>query len=287
MARRRLGRGLDALIGGRDQVQEVVELPLDELHPGAHQPREKIARESLSELAASIKETGVLQPVIARRDKKGYEIIVGERRWRAARTAGLATIPVVVRDVSDQDALGMALVENLQREDLNPVEKARAFRKFLETFGLTQTQAGARLGISRVALSNTLRLLELPAQVKQLIIQGKLTAGHGRALLMVKSPARVKALAKRVVQQGLSVRQVEQIARGRRAGAGPPKRVHPAKAPQILAIEQELSQAMGTKVRVQRGPRGGRLVIEFYSPEDFEQILALIRRGAEPTRRGG
>ena len=284
MARRRLGKGLDALISARSGAQEMVELPLDELHPSAHQPRQEISPQRLSELAASIKETGVLQPVIARMTPEGYEIVAGERRWRAARMAGLSRIPVVLRDVSEQEALTMALVENLQREDLNPIEKARAFKNLLATLGLTQTKAAGRLGISRVALSNTLRLLELPARVKELLARGKLTAGHARALLMLKDPARAEALAGRIIEQGLSVRQVEEIASGRPRRAKTSRRARAPKGPQIVAIEQELSQITGTKVRIERGPKGGKLVIEFYSPDDFEEILALIRKGAKAAR---
>jgi ParB family chromosome partitioning protein len=284
MARKRLGKGLDALLGVPDGAQEVTELKLGELRPGSHQPREGMEDARLRELAASIKETGVLQPIIARRGAKGgYEIVVGERRWRAARLAGLKSIPVVLRDVTDSDALAMALVENLQREDLNPIEKARAFRRLIDSLELNQTQAAKRLGVGRAALSNTLRLLELPSQVKEMVASGRLTAGHARALLMAKDPARIRSLAGRIIAEGLSVRQAEQLAGGRPRGARPVRSRRPAKPAQIVALEQELSRLLGTRVKVESGTKGGRLVLEFYSPDDFESLVAVLRKGARPA----
>ncbi len=281
MTPKRLGKGLDALLGAPAGASEIAQLPLGELVPGSHQPREKGAPQGIQELAASIRETGVLQPIIARRGKAGgYEIVMGERRWRAAKLAGLKTVPVVVREIADKDALVMALVENLQRRDLNPIEKARAFRKLTDTLSLTQTRAAARLGIGRVALSNTLRLLELPAQVKDMVSSGKLSAGHARALLMVKDAARCRSLAGRIVAEGLSVRQAELLAGGRRRKAGPARTGRPAKAPQIVALERELSELLGARVRVQRSEKGGRVAIDFYTADDFEQLVALLRRGA-------
>jgi ParB family chromosome partitioning protein len=287
MARKRLGKGLDALLGVSSGAQEVVELKLEELRPGRHQPRERMEDGRLRELAASLKETGVLQPVIARRDSEdgGYEIVMGERRWRAAKLAGLKTLPVVVREVADRDVLVLALAENLQREDLNPIEKARAFKTLIDSLGVTQTQAAQRLGMGRAALSNTLRLLELPSQVKGMVAAGKITAGHARALLMVKEPARIRSLAKRIVAEGLSVRQVEEIASGRSRGKKGAKPGRRAKAPQIIAVERELSELLGTKVRVEKGAKGGRLVVNFYSADDFEQIVSVLRKGAGGSRQ--
>ncbi len=285
MPHKRLGKGLDALIGGAGRGQEIAEVEISKLHPGRHQPREHPGEESLKELAASIKETGILQPVVVRRDGKGYEIIAGQRRWRAAAMAGLTTVPVVVRDVSDEEALIIALVENVQREDLNPVEKARAFKKLVETLGVTQAQAAARLGISRVALSNTLRLLELPSEVKALLAGGKLTAGHGRALLMIKNASRIKSLAKRIVRDGLSVRQVEEAARGRVRKAGSKAQRRVKKEAQILVIEGELSELLGRRVRIEKSAKGGRLVMEYYSPDDFEDLLRIVRKGARGSRQ--
>jgi ParB family chromosome partitioning protein len=288
MAHKRLGRGLDALIGAPGAAQEMAELALEELHPGKHQPRRSMDQKGLQDLAASMKEAGVLQPVVARRDQKGgYELVMGERRWRAASLAGLKTIPAVVREVDDREALVMALVENLQREDLNPVEKARAFKSLLETLGLTQAQAAGRLGVSRVALTNTLRLLELPAKVKEMLSAGRITAGHARALLSAGTPARMVSLAGRVVAEGLSVRQVEELASGRTRGKKAGRRAGAAKAPEILAVEAELSELLGTRVRVERGARGGKLVLEFYGADDFEVILSVLRAGAKGARAGG
>lgn len=284
MAQKRLGKGLDALLGEPGGAREVVELGLDKLRPGKHQPRESMPDTGLQELAASIKETGVLQPVIVRKRGRGYEIVMGERRWRAAGLAGLKTVPAVVREVDDRDALAMALAENLQREDLNPVEKARAFKKLIDTLGLTQAQAASRLGLSRTAVSNTLRLLELPARVKEMVASGRLTAGHARALLAVKDSRRMLSLAKRIVSEGLSVRQAEEIAGGRR-GRKKPRKSRVRKAPELLALEQELSELLGTRVRIAGGGGTGRLVIDFYSADEFEAVVAAMRRGAGGSRR--
>jgi ParB family chromosome partitioning protein len=244
-----------------------------------------VSTDDLKELAASIRETGVLQPVVARRGASGYEIVMGERRWRAARLAGLKTVPVLVREVADRDALAMALVENVQRRDLNPIEKARAFKKLMEALSLTQAQAAQRLGMSRVAVSNTLRLLELPAQVKDLVAAGKLSAGHARALLMAKSPGRMRSLAAKIIAEGLSVRQAEQLAGGRLHGKKAPKARRSPKAAQIVAVERELSEKLGTRVRIEKGARGGRLVIEFYSADDFERLVSVLKKGTRGARR--
>ncbi len=287
MAQKRLGKGLDALLGEPGGAVEVVELELDRLRPGEHQPRESMPEAGLHELAASIRETGVLQPVIARKRGRGYEIVMGERRWRAAKLAGLRTVPAVVREVGDRDALAMALAENLQREDLNPVEKARAFKKLIDTLGLTQAQAAGRLGLSRTAVSNTLRLLELPAKVKEMVASGRLSAGHARALLAVKDGRRMMALAGRIVSEGLSVRQAEQLAGGRLRGRKAPRKDRVRKAPELVALEVELSELLGTRVRIAGGAGGGRLVMDFYSPEEFEGLVEVLRRGAGSARGSG
>jgi ParB family chromosome partitioning protein len=284
MAQKRLGKGLDALLGEPGGAQEVVELDLGKLRPGRHQPRESMPDAGLQELAASIKETGVLQPVVVRKRGRGYEIVMGERRWRAAGLAGLKTVPAVVREIDDRDALAMALAENLQREDLNPVEKARAFKKLIDTLGLTQAQAAGRLGLSRTAVSNTLRLLELPARVKEMVASGRLTAGHARALLAVKDSRRMLSLAKQIISRGLSVRQAEEIAGGRR-GRKKPRKSRVRKAPELVALEQELSELLGTRVRIAGAGGTGRLVIDFYSADEFEAVVAVMRRGAGGSRR--
>jgi ParB family chromosome partitioning protein len=285
MAQKRLGKGLDALLGEPGGAQEVVELDLDKLRPGKHQPRESMPDAGLKELAASIKETGVLQPVIVRKRGRSYEIVMGERRWRAAGLAGLRTVPVVVREVDDRDALAMALAENLQREDLNPVEKARAFKRLIDTLGLTQAQAAQRLGLSRTAVSNTLRLLELPARVKEMVASGGLTAGHARALLSVKDSRKMLSLARRIVSDGLSVRQAEQLAGGRLRGRKSTRKSRVRKAPELVALERELSELLGTRVRIAGGAGAGRLVVDFYTPEEFEAIVEVMRKGAGDARR--
>jgi len=280
MAPKRLGKGLDALLGPGDGPGEVMEVNVGNLSPGKHQPREAFKDEDIGELAASIKETGILQPVVVRAaGGDAYEIVMGERRWRAAKAAGLKTIPAIVREITDKDALVMALVENIQRKDLNAIEKARAFKRLIETLSLNQTQASKRLGVSRVAVSNTLRLLELPSHVKDMVIAGKLSAGHARALLMVKDARKLLSLANKITAEGLSVRQVEQMLSPRRREKKR-KIGRKSKPSHILAIEKELSQLVGTRVKVEGGTSGGKFIIEFYGSDDYENIVAMLRGGA-------
>jgi ParB family chromosome partitioning protein len=277
-----LGRGLDALLGtdepasARPGGEALGTLPIEALQPGRYQPRTRIDPESLAELAGSIKAQGVMQPILVRPLEAGrYEIVAGERRWRAARMAGLTTVPALVREVPDRSALAMALIENLQREDLNPLEEAAGVKRLIEEFGMTHVEAAEALGRSRVAVTNALRLLELAPPVQELVREGKLDMGHARALLALPALKQVE-LARQAVARQLSVRQVEALVAelARRAGT----RAKDSKVDRDVArLEEEVSQRLGTTVKIQSGikPGSGKLVIHYST---LDQLDALLRK---------
>ena len=297
--KRGLGRGLEALLGtgnkgaapGADAVapgETLHTLPIGALQPGKYQPRTGMDAGKLAELAESIKAQGLFQPIVVRgigKDKAGvarYEIIAGERRWRAATQAGLEDVPVVVRDVDDRAVIAMALIENIQREDLNPLEEAQALSRLIDEFSLTHQQAAEAVGRSRAAVSNLLRLLELPDGIRQLLEDKSLEMGHARALLTL-APAAALQLAKDAVAEGWSVREVERraqlLAKGqlpaKKAGKAPAKRADA----DIAALERELSEKLGAKVAVQHGRGGrGKLVIAYHGLESLDGILERLRR---------
>ena len=281
-----LGRGLSALLPASERALRQVSIA--EIAPNPHQPREALDEEGLSGLAESIRQHGVLQPLIvaeappAPDSSVRYRLIAGERRWRAAALAGLDMIPVVVREADPEELLALALVENLQREDLNPIEEARAYQELTEGFGLTQEEVAQRVGRSRSAVANSLRLLRLPSNIIQMVLHRDLTEGHARALLSLPSADLMQRLADEVRDGGLSVRQTE--ARAEQLRAGPPRgrrRAQQAVAdPFTESLEQNLRSRLGTKVRLIRGKRGGRLVIHFYSDEELDGILQAI--GGDP-----
>lgn len=285
MARHKgLGRGLDALLAG-DEADErtaardrLTDLPLTALQPGKYQPRTQMHDEAILELAESLKAQGMIQPILARPLGPGrYEIIAGERRWRAAQQAGLKEVPVLVREVPDEAALAMALIENIQREDLNALEEAAGIQRLIDEFGMTHQSAGEAVGRSRTAVSNLLRLLQLPGSIQQKMMSGELDMGHGRALLGLPV-TRQLALAERIVVQGLSVRETERLAAQAANDAGvPTRRARPTR--DIQALEEELSDVLGATVQVRAGAKGrGRLVIEYRSLDQFEALLARLRR---------
>lgn len=275
-----LGRGLDALLGGTEETsaagtETLSLLAIDALQPGRYQPRSHMATEPLSELAESIKSQGVMQPILVRPvGADRYEIIAGERRWRAARMAGLTEVPALVREIPDRQALVAALIENLQREDLNPIEEAAGIKRMVDEFGITHIEAAQALGRSRAAVTNALRLLELAAPVQALLREGKLDMGHARALLALPALQQVE-LAREAVEKQLSVRQVEQ----RVGGASKRERERaPAKADRDIArLEEEWSQRLGTTVSIQTGAKAGsgRLVIQY---ANLDQLDAFLRR---------
>lgn len=292
MARRSgLGRGLDALIPGTQESMSDVtvsvadglaDVAIADIEPNRHQPRDHFDEEGLSSLASSILEVGVLQPVLVRRSERGYELIAGERRWRAARRAGLSHIPAIVRTVEDVGSLEQAVVENLHREDLNPLEEAAAYRQLTEDFGLTQDEIARRVGRSRSAVANMLRLFQLPPAVQRMVRDGQLTAGHARSLLGSPDRAFQEALARRSIDSALSVRDVEEAVRARqappsdepgRSAAPSPGRTRP---PGLLELEGLLSDRLDTKVAVTMGARRGRVVIDFATVEDLERIYRVL-----------
>lgn len=290
MARRSgLGRGLEALIPNdllADQESALLDVPINSIRPNPHQPRSHFDEEDLSALTASIRAVGVLQPVLLRSTDDGqYELIAGERRWRAARRAGLHTIPALVRTVDDLGRVEQALIENLHRVDLNPMEEAAAYQQLIEDFELTHDQVAARVGRSRAAVSNTLRLFQLPPSIQRLVIEGDLSAGHARALLGTPDRNFQEALARRAVAEDLSVRAVEEAVRERNdapmttASTSAPRRLRP---PGVVELENLLSQHLDTRVKVDMGARKGRVVIDFATLEDLERIYRAM---TEPQAR--
>ena len=276
-----LGRGLEALIPAVEEemttaVQGVIEAPLSSITPNPHQPRAPIRDQDLVELAASIEEHGIIQPLIVTRVPDGYQLVTGERRWRAARLAGLPTVPVIVKDIVPSQMLELALVENVQRSDLNALEEATAYRQLTEEFGLTQEEVARRVGKSRVAVSNTLRLLKAARAVQEALLEGTLSEGHARALLGLEQPQAQAAALKVVLKRELNVRQTEELVRrllGLHREKQPPARED---APEMLALETRFREALGTKVNLARGKKGGRIVIYFYSEEELDALYERI-----------
>ena len=277
-----LGRGLEALIPRAEADAGVVEVPVDRIARNPHQPRARFDDEELAELAASIVEHGVIQPIVVRTTPDGgYELIAGERRVRAARQAGLASVPAIVRDSSNEGVLELALVENVQRADLNAIEEAAAYRELIDRFGLTHEEVAQRVGKSRVAISNALRLLDLASETRAAIVSGAISEGHGRALAAITVPELQRAVLQVVLQRHLSVRQTEELVRRRRAqGLGRPR---VPLTPDLQDLEAQLRGLLATKVGIARSRRGGRVVIEFYSDEELDRIYTIISRGTAAT----
>jgi len=277
--KRGLGRGLGALIPGAEPAQPsttVQELPLVDLEINPFQPRKHFDTEALEELAATIREHGVLTPVVVRRVPGGFQIIAGERRIRAARLAGLTHIPTIIKDVTDSQALQMALVENLQREDLNPLEAAEAYQRLVDEFGLTQEEVAGRLGRNRSSVTNSLRLLRLPKRIQEDVAAGTLSEGHARALLGLEGPADQIKGRNLVVKRGLTVRATEALVRRLRAGEPPKRERGSNQDPNLGAMEDQLRMVLGTKVRIQRNGAGGTLEISFYSSDDLTRLADVI-----------
>jgi ParB family chromosome partitioning protein len=274
-----LGKGLAALIPGAEpEAGGTQELPLAELEGNPLQPRRRFDREALEELAATIRTHGVLTPVVVRRSSHGYQVVAGERRVRAARLAGLTRIPAVIREASNAQALEMALVENLQREDLNPMEAAEAYRRLVEEFGLTQEEAAERLGRNRTSVANTLRLLRLPRRIREDLAAGTISEGHARALLGLEKATDQLRARDLVVKRGLSVRSAEALVRRLRRGATPPAGRPRTGDPNLQALEDRLRADLGTKVRIVRAGKGGTLEISFFSDDDLDRLVELILR---------
>ncbi|MFQ5966044.1 MAG: ParB/RepB/Spo0J family partition protein [Acidimicrobiia bacterium] len=273
-----LGRGLEALIPVReDRGTGFAMIPIDEITPNPSQPRSNFDKESLAGLAQSISQVGILQPIIVRPGDPGYVLVAGERRWRAARTAGLGEIPAIIRADDEGTALTEALIENVQREDLNPLEEAGGYRQLLEDFGMTHEQVADRVGKSRSAVSNTLRLLGLPPEIQGMLARGELTAGHARALLGAEDAAYAEHIARRAAAEGWSVRQVETAVRARsETREVKQKDLDTARPAAIIELEERLAERLGAPVKIEYRGRKGRVVIRYGSLDDLERIYRTL-----------
>ena len=271
MARKRaLGKGLEALIPP-GSAQGILELPLDRIGPNPRQPRTRFAKQELRELAESIKRHGLLQPLLVVATPDGYQLVAGDRRLQASRLAGLRAVPALVRQAGEQASLEMALIENLQRENLNPLEEAEGFRQLADDFDLSHDQIAGLIGRSRSDVSNTLRLLKLSSSVREALAEGHISAGHARALLGLGTAQDQTAALRTVLGKGLNVRQTEALIR--QLGAGPRRRrAAPGQGVEAAALESRLEAELGTRVRIKGGPRGGQVIIHYYSDEELNAI---------------
>jgi len=269
-----LGKGLESLLP--EKSQEVINIDITRIIPGEQQPRKVFRDTALQELAASIKERGVLQPIIVSRTGDGtFRLIAGERRWRATALAGLKKIPAMVKDVASADSLEIALIENIQREDLNPVEMAEAFHRLMKDFSLTQEDLSAKVGKERATVANYLRLLKLPDEIKRLVNDGSLSMGHARAILAIEGKANQVEAARRIIHKGLSVREAETLAKKWGTGAKK-KTTHHKKDPQIESLQEKLIRSLGTKVRIYHKGKKGKIEIEYYSLDELDRLLDIL-----------
>lgn len=279
-ARQVLGKGLGALIPDKSAAEtegkRVFQLcGIEEIRPNPFQPRKNFAEGHLEDLVSSIREKGLLQPLVVRRKADGYEIIAGERRWRAAQKAGVREVPVIIKEIPEAEVLELSLIENIQREDLNPIEEAEAFRGLMENFHLTQEEISRKVGKDRATVANTIRLLKLPPEIRQGLANGVISMGHARAFLGLESPEKQRWVFKKVLASGLSVRQTENLVRRQRLKSPAAPASHTR---EWNPLEEELQRALGTKVRILGRGKRGRIEIEFYSRDELERILELLRR---------
>ncbi|MDD5409608.1 MAG: ParB/RepB/Spo0J family partition protein [Candidatus Omnitrophica bacterium] len=283
MERKALGKGLGALIpeksidGATVRKEEIVYAQIGQIKPNPFQPREDFDQQGIDELTQSIKEKGVIQPLLVRRRGDTYELIAGERRLRAATALGVNEIPVIVREVSDQDSLELALIENIQRENLNPIEEAHAYQHLMDKFNITQEKISTAVGKARVSITNTLRLLKLPHEIQMEMKKGRISFAHGRALLEVDDANQQRRLAQEIISKGLSVRELENLLKSRRPkqikrNIGPGQR-----DPMVAILEEQLRHALATKVRISKRKKRGHINIEFYSPQDLQRIVSIIK----------
>ncbi len=283
--RGKLARGLETILGNiaveelpGANTSRVIHVDPNQVQPNPHQPRRNFDPQAIKSLAESIKEHGLLQPILVRPGKDGgYQLVAGERRWRAARDLGLNSIPAIIKDMGNKQSLSVALVENLQREDLNPIEKARAFWELIEVFGLTQEEVGRHTGLDRSTVANFLRLLELPIEVQEHVSRGTISPGHARALLSLGNEALQRKLCQRIIDEGLTVREVEAIASGaKRPGPSDGDKVDSKEAHHARALEDRLRKALGLKVQI-RGSNGrGKIILYFQGNAQFERLVGLL-----------
>lgn len=284
MERKALGKGLGALIPEKIlestvRKEEIVYVQSGQIKPNPFQPREDFDQTSINELAQSIKEKGVIQPLLVRRQGDNYELIAGERRLRAANSLGLKEIPIIVRNVSDQDSLELALIENIQREGLNPIEEAHAYQHLMDKFQVTQEKISEVLGKARVTITNTLRLLKLPHEIQQEMKKGRISFAHGRTLLEIDDANQQRRLAQDIITKGLSVRELENLLKSFRPKGLKRKIGQGQREPLVAILEEQLQHALATKVRISKRKKRGHINIEFYSEEDLERIVKVIKGG--------
>ncbi|WP_447978799.1 ParB/RepB/Spo0J family partition protein [Candidatus Nitrospira bockiana] len=279
MEKKALGRGLEALLpgggtkdGSPPQVQDIQEIPVEHIIPNRYQPRTRFSEDDISELAESIKQNGLIQPVLVRRRGDGiFELIAGERRLRAAKLAGLARIRAIIRNSSDEQAMELALVENVQRQDLNPMEAARAYHRLTTEFGFTQESVAQRIGKDRSSVANIARLIQLPHDIQQLIENGQLSTGHAKVLLGLSSAEAQRTLAREILAGALSVRQAEKLAASHARPHRPRTRTTP-----YADVEERLQRRLGTRVSIAKGRRGGRIVLHYFGPEELDRLLEIL-----------
>ncbi len=275
MAKKALGRGLEALIAvNSSEGGDIRELGINEVEPNRDQPRKNFDREKLEQLAESIRQHGIVQPIIVKKENDTYRIVAGERRWRAARIAGLTKIPVIIRDLSEKEQMEIALIENLQREDLNPIEEAEAYEKLMKEHNMTQEQLSQVIGKSRSAIANTVRLLTLSPKVREYIIEGKITGGHARTLVTIDNPQLQEKMAEEIIQKNLSVREAENLLKKYSKQRG--KTPKSGDSVELRHIEERLKYIFGTQVKLISGNKKGKIVIEYYSPEELDRILEMV-----------
>ena len=276
-----LGRGLNALLGDPDlqpQGEGAVSIPISQVEPGLNQPRKRFDPEALADLAQSIRLHGIIQPLTVRRLASGYyQIIAGERRWRAAKEAGLSEVPALIIEADDRKVMELALIENLQREDLNPAEEARGYQSLMEDYGLTQEQVAQRMGKSRPAIANTLRLLALPQDLMELVESGQLSAGHARAILAAPTAALQRQAAKKAIQGQLSVRQTEALVKALQKERQDKPKEQPQLQLYLGELEKDLSGRLGRKVTISHKGKKGKIQLEYYDSQDLEGLLALLQ----------
>ena len=280
MAKRKaLGKGLSALIPDADKFDDIEEqffqCPVEAIEPNPYQPRQEFSSHELEEMACSVREKGIITPLLVSKTEGGYQLIAGERRWRAAQKAGLRRIPVVVREVTPTESLELALIENIHRKDLNPIEEAVAYEKLLEETGITQDALAKRLGKDRSSITNLLRLLKLPVRIQQDVIDGRLSMGHARLLAGVKRSEDLWMLRNAIIKRGLSVRESEALAK-RGKGSKDPRGKGPAKDPYLRSLEDNLKRSLGTKVEIKKRGKRGTVVVHFYSDDELDRLLDLL-----------
>lgn len=289
MERKALGRGIDALFSERvteviEKEEKIIFLKPNQINPNPFQPRENFDEQGLQELMQSIKEKGIIQPILARRKADAYELIAGERRLRAASLLSLELVPVIVRDASDEDSLQLALIENVQRQDLNPIEEARAYEYLIEKFQLTQERIGQIVGKARASITNTIRLLKLPQDIQEEMRKGRLSFAHGRALLEIDDPNHQRRLTLEVISKGLTISELDSLIKAHKPKNSRQRIKTLTIDPFIAVLEEDLQHILATKVRVVKGDKRGHIIIEFYSPQDLQRIVDKLK--GIPTMKG-